>query len=59
MPEMLPWLSNNPLIYGISRTTLIGSVLFWVAVLAILYIVFYTNIIVKEKTLTTQPAYEE
>lgn len=59
MPEMLPWLSDNPMIYGISRTTLIGSVLFWVAVLAFLYIVFYTNIITKEKVLTTRPAYEE
>ena len=36
MPEMLPWLSNNPLIYGSSRVTLIGSVLFWMAVLAVL-----------------------
>jgi len=59
MPEMLPWLSSNPMIYGVSRITLIGSVLFWVAVLAFLYIAFYTNIITKEKAPIAQPAYEE
>lgn len=41
LPEMLPWLSNNPLIYGNSRTNLIGSVLFWLAILVILYFVMY------------------
>jgi len=49
MPEMLPWLSNNPLIYGHSRASLIGSVLFWIVALAVLYIVFYTNKTAREK----------
>jgi hypothetical protein len=41
MPEKLPWLSSNPLIYGDSREALIGSVLFWIAVLVALYLVLY------------------
>ena len=41
MPEKLPWLSSNPLIYGESRATLIGSVLFWIAVLVVLHFVLY------------------
>jgi hypothetical protein len=41
MPEKLPWLSGNPLIYGDSREALIGSVLFWIAVLVVLYFVLY------------------
>ena len=50
MPDMLPWLSNNPLIYGSSRAALIGSVLFWIAVLVALYIVFYANKTNRGKT---------
>ena len=41
MPEKLPWLNSNPLIYGDSRATLIGSVLFWIAVLVVLHFVLY------------------
>jgi hypothetical protein len=41
MPEALPWLNSNPLIYGNSRATLIGSVLFWMAVLVVLYFMLY------------------
>ena len=41
MPEKLPWLNRNPLIYGDSRATLIGSVLFWIAVLVVLHFVLY------------------
>jgi hypothetical protein len=41
MPEKLPWLSSNPLIYGDSRAALIGSVLFWMVVLVVLYFVLY------------------
>lgn len=41
MPEVLPWLNSNPLIYGESRATLIGSVLFWIALLVFLYFVLY------------------
>jgi hypothetical protein len=41
MPKVLPWLNKNPMIYGESRATLIGSVLFWMAVLTVLYLVLY------------------
>jgi hypothetical protein len=49
MPEMLPWLSSNPLIYGDSRASLIGSVLFWMVVLVVLYFVLYSNGAAEEK----------
>jgi len=42
MPANLPWLSGNPLIYGNSRLEVIGSVLFWLAILITLYLVLYT-----------------
>lgn len=38
MPESLPWLSRNPLILGISRTSVIASAAFWLTALAILYL---------------------
>ena len=41
MPESLPWLANNPLIHGIRRDEVIASVVFWLAVLVILYAVLY------------------
>jgi hypothetical protein len=41
VPESLPWLSNNPMIYGSSRTGVISSVLFWLAALVILYIALF------------------
>ena len=42
MPETLPWLSGNPLIfYGNSRIEVIGSVLFWMVILITLYVVLY------------------
>ena len=41
MPASLPWLSGNPMIYGSSRLEVIGSVLFWMAVLITLYVVLY------------------
>ena len=43
MPKVLPWLNSNPMIYGNSRTTLIGSVLFWMVVLVVLYSVLYVK----------------
>jgi len=43
IPESLPWLANNPLIYQSSRMGLIGSVLFWLTALIILYIVIYRS----------------
>lgn len=41
IPESLPWLSGNPMIYTSSRTGLISSVVFWLGALVILYILLY------------------
>jgi hypothetical protein len=41
MPDSLPWLSSNPMIYGSSRLEVIGSVFFWLLVLVTLYVVLY------------------
>ncbi len=41
IPESLPWLANNPMIYQSSRTGLIVSVVFWLSALAVLYLVVY------------------
>lgn len=41
LPESLPWLSNNPMIYASSRTGLISSVLFWMVALVILYFALF------------------
>lgn len=41
IPEALPWLTNNPMIYHSSRFGLIFSVLFWIVFLAVVYFFFY------------------
>ncbi len=41
MPASLPWLAGNPLIYSSTRSGVISSVLFWTAVLVVLYAVLY------------------
>jgi hypothetical protein len=41
IPHALPWLDHNPLIFETSRTGVIGSALFWVTCLAILYAILY------------------
>lgn len=41
MPDMLPWLERNPMIYHVSREGVIGSVAFWMIALIFLYIVLY------------------
>lgn len=41
MPDMLPWLEGNPLIYHVSRAGVIGSVAFWLTALFVLYLVLY------------------
>ena len=41
IPATLPWLSGNPMIFGNSRLEVIGSVLFWIAILIALYVVLY------------------
>src|SRR5574341_475581 len=41
MPDTLPWLASNPMIYHVSRTGVIWSVLFWLLALVILYILLY------------------
>jgi hypothetical protein len=41
MPEALPWLDSNPMIYHVSRTGVLFSVLFWMVVLSIFYVWLY------------------
>jgi hypothetical protein len=41
MPESLPWLSGNPLIYDVSRMGVISSVVFWMLVLAGVYFLLF------------------
>lgn len=41
MPDALPWLEGNPMILHVSREGVIGSVLFWLMALTLLYIVLY------------------
>jgi hypothetical protein len=41
MPDVLPWLEGNPMILHVSRAGVIGSVLFWLLALVILYLVLY------------------
>ena len=41
MPESLPWLGSNPMIYQASRTGVLLSVIFWLGMLIILYFWFY------------------
>jgi len=41
LPTSLPWLAGNPLIIDVSRMGVIGSVLFWFAVLVFFYFVLY------------------
>jgi len=41
MPDVLPWLEGNPMILHVSRAGVIGSVLFWLLALVLLYLVLY------------------
>lgn len=41
MPDSLPWLAGNPMIYHVSRTGVIWSVVFWMLALVVFYIVLY------------------
>jgi hypothetical protein len=41
MPDALPWLDANPMILHVSRAGVVGSVLFWLTALILLYIVLY------------------
>ena len=41
MPEALPWLDSNPMIYHASRTGVLLSVLFWMTVLVFFYVWLY------------------
>jgi hypothetical protein len=41
MPDALPWLDANPLIYQASRQGVIASVIFWLMALVILYFYLY------------------
>lgn len=41
MPQALPWLDQNPMIFATSREGVIVSVIFWLAVLAALHYYLY------------------
>ena len=41
MPESLPWLDRNPMIFHVSREGVIGSVSLWLFALLILYLILY------------------
>jgi hypothetical protein len=41
MPDTLPWLEGNPMIYHVSRTGVLWSVLFWLMALVVLYVLLY------------------
>ena len=41
MPEALPWLASNPMIYHATREGVIISVIFWLSSLVILYFFLY------------------
>jgi hypothetical protein len=41
MPDSLPWLAGNPMIYHASRTGVLFSVFFWLCALGILYFALY------------------
>jgi hypothetical protein len=41
MPEGLPWLDPNPMIFEVSRLGVISSVLFWVGAVTVLYFLMY------------------
>ena len=51
MPESLPWLDSNPMIYHVSREGVLLSVLFWLAGLVLLYIWLYWRRIEQHQTL--------
>ena len=51
MPESLPWLGNNPMIYQDSRTGVLLSVLFWLGALVLLYFWFYHKSRNQQKSL--------
>lgn len=54
MPESLPWLDPNPMIYATSREGVILSVIFWLTALALLYFYLY-----GWRTKEVQPAQEQ
>jgi hypothetical protein len=41
IPASLPWLGGNPMIYGTSRLDLVLSVVFWIAILTVIYFLLY------------------
>jgi hypothetical protein len=41
MPDALPWLEDNPMILHVSREGVIGSVMFWLMALVLLYFALY------------------
>jgi len=53
MPDTLPWLAGNPMIYQVSRAGVIWSVVFWMMALVALYIWLYQlRTVTPQKTLS-------
>jgi hypothetical protein len=55
MPEALPWLSGNPLIFAVSREGVIASVAFWLIVLIGLYLFLFAWRRTPGQKVTSQP----
>ena len=41
MPDSLPWLDANPMIFHVSRAGVLGSVSLWLIALVVLYLLLY------------------
>lgn len=54
IPDALPWLTNNPMIYHSSRFGLIFSVIFWIVVLGVIYFFLYEWKRAKEQPVNIQ-----
>ena len=53
MPETLPWLAGNPMIYQASRAGVIWSVVFWILALVVLYLLLYQwGTLTRQKSLS-------
>jgi hypothetical protein len=52
MPESLPWLEGNPMIFHASREGVIWSVLFWLVALVLLYFLLYQWRVEARKSLS-------
>lgn len=54
IPDTLPWLDKNPMIFDISKMGLLSSALFWMVALAIFHMIFYRFVRVDRLTTTAR-----